>query len=147
MNEITSNPQTWPMGDKVWNVCRAIALAEGANVEGGAPDRLNNPGDLSKGDEHGQNVVEYVILPDKEDAIHFSTKVGGWTALYRKIANIRDGKSSVYNPSMTWLQIAYKYAGNSVVWAGNVARELGVSATDKFGSYFGQAVETLDLEE
>lgn len=143
---ITNDPTTWPAGNKVWNVCRAIAMAEGANVEGDAPDKYNNPGDLSKGDEHGQSIVGYVTLPDGEIEIHFSTKLGGWTALYQKIANIRDGKSAVYKPSMSWLQIGEHYAGNSVVWAGNVARELGVSATEKFGAYFGLPMEDLSLK-
>src|SRR6266403_1907032 len=46
---ITFDPATWPSGDRVWNVCRAIAHAEGADVEGSNPDRLNNPGDISDG--------------------------------------------------------------------------------------------------
>ena len=122
--------------DRVWNVCRAIAAAEGANVMGSAPDRLNNPGDLSRGDEHGQSVIGYVTLPDGEDAIHFSTKFGGWGALYSKILNIVQGRSKVYTPDMTWQQIAEKYAGNSEVWAKNVTSQLGVQVTDKFGDYF-----------
>ena len=144
MNEITHDPATWPTGDKVWNVARAIAMAEGANVEGDAPDRLNNPGDLSRGDEHGQSVVEYVTLSDGENAIHFLSKAGGWMALYKKIANIRDGNSHVYKPWMTWEQMAKSYAGNSAAWAANVARELGVNTTDKFGAYFG--LPEADLE-
>lgn len=147
MPEITHDPETWPGGDRVWNVCRAIAMAEGANVEGAAPDRMNNPGDLSKGDEHGQSVVEYVILPDKEDVIHFQTKIGGWTALYKKVINIRDGKSKVYSPSMTWAEVAKSYAGNSTAWANNVAKALNVSVDEKFGAYFGLPVETINLEE
>src|ERR1039458_1699973 len=47
---ITNDPATWPTGDEFWNVCWAIAYAEGAQTAGSAPDRYNNPGDLSHGD-------------------------------------------------------------------------------------------------
>jgi len=36
---ITNDAATWPTGDKIWDVCRAIAIAEGANVAGSNPDR------------------------------------------------------------------------------------------------------------
>ena len=133
---ISSDPATWPTGDQVWDVCRAVALAEGANVAGDAPDRNNNPGDLSKGDEHGQPIVGYVTLPDGEKAIQFANKTAGWEALYTKFNNIRLGISKTFSPSMTWRQIAAKYAGNSAAWVANVTTELGVSPDDSFGSYF-----------
>jgi len=133
---ITNDPGTWPSGDLVWNVCRAIALAEGANVAGDAPDRYNNPGDLSRGDEHGQQVSGYVQLPDGETLIVFTKKEGGWQALYEKIANIARGTSSAYSPTMTWTQIAQKYAGNWTAWVSNVTRSLGVQPTDVFADYF-----------
>lgn len=133
---ITSNPATWPVGDKVWDVCRAIALAEGANIAGDAPDRYNNPGDLSKGDEHGQPVIGYVNLPDGEMEINFASKEAGWQALYHKISNIAAGVSSTYSPSMTWRQIAAKYAGNSSAWVNNVTNALGVSPDSRFGDFF-----------
>jgi hypothetical protein len=133
---ITNNPATWPGGDKVWDVCRAIAFAEGANVPGDAPDRFNNPGDLSIGDEHGQAVIGYVSLPDGEQLINFATKEAGWAALYTKISNIVAGRSSTYSPNMTWRQIAGKYAGNSSVWVNNVTNALGVSPDSRFGDFF-----------
>lgn len=136
MDGITNDPGTWPSGDQVWQVCCAIAHAEGADVAGAAPDRYNNPGDLSKGDEYGQGVVGYVTLPDGENIIEFETKAGGWQALYTKINHIRLDVSLAYSPSMTWNQIAAKYAGDSASWVRNVTNQLGVSPTDTFGSYF-----------
>jgi len=133
---ITNSTSTWPSGDRIWDVCRAIALAEGANVSGSAPDRLNNPGDLSKGDEAAMGVSGYVTLPDGEIAIHFSTKEDGWQALYSKIMNIASGRSSVYSPQWSWRQIAQKYAGDSSAWAANVARVLGTSPDARFADYF-----------
>lgn len=133
---ITSDPMTWPTGDKVWEVCRAIAFAEGADTEGSVPDVYNNPGDLSKGDEHGQAISGYVDLPDGETLIEFETKTGGWQALYTKINNIRLGISRTFQPGWTWTQIAQKYAGDSSAWVANVTRELGVAPSDTFGSYF-----------
>lgn len=132
---ITSDPSTWPSGDRVWSVCQAIAFAEGANVPGSVPDASNNPGDLSKGDEWGQDVTGYDTTADGENLILFSTKQGGWQALYDKINNIASGKSSVYSADWTWQQIAAKYAANSGDWASNVASELGVSETSTLAEY------------
>jgi hypothetical protein len=133
---ITNDPSTWPAGDRIWDVCRAIAIAEGANIAGSAPDRYNNPGDLSKGDEHRQAFTGYTILPDGELLIQFATKMAGWTALYSKISRIVQGQSSVYSTSMTWTQFAEKYAGSSLAWAANVTRQLGVQIGDTVGGYF-----------
>ena len=71
---ITNHRSTWASGDLVGNVCRAIALAEGANVAGAAPDRYNNPGDLSKGDENRQPASGYTRLSDAENLIIFASK-------------------------------------------------------------------------
>src|SRR5258708_26462293 len=83
---ITFDESTWPSGDRVWNVCRAIARAEGANIEGSNPDRLNNPGDISDGGltygfewHSGSSVTKF---PDKQT---------GWQWLYSKISNAAAG--------------------------------------------------------
>lgn len=133
---ITNDPSTWPSGDAYWNVCQAIATAEGANVAESAPDRYNNPGDLSRGDEHGQPVSGYATLGCGEDEIIFASKQAGWNALRAKIVNAANGNSSSYTPAMTWQQFAQKYAGNSSAWLNNVCTQLGVSPTSTFGSYF-----------
>ena len=130
---ITHDPATWPQGDTIWTIARAIARAEGADQASTAPDRYNNPGDLSRGDEHGQNVSEYQTLPDGEVEMVFASKQDGWQALYSKLANIAAGLSATYSPRMTWLDVGRKWAGNSAVWSANVARELGVSPAATFG--------------
>lgn len=129
-SEITSDQSTWPQGDKIWDIARAIAIAEGANVEGSNPDRLNNPGDISDGastygsEAHsGSNVTTF---PDKET---------GWSWLYQKLQNIANGKSHVFSTSMTWTAFAQKYAGDWHNWVANVTRELGVDASSTFGDY------------
>jgi len=129
---ITNNPDSWPTGDKVWDVCRAIALAEGANVAGSNPDRLNNPGDISDGGlsygfevHSGSSVTKF---PDKHT---------GWMALYAKIDNaFVSAKSLVYSPDMTWTQFAQKYAGDWQNWLNNVTNNLGVSPDNRVGDYF-----------
>lgn len=133
---ITSDPSTWPSGDDIWAACQAVALAEGANVAGSDPDKYNNPGDLSKGDEHGQAVTGYTTLGCGEVEIIFASKQAGWNALYAKFQNIVNGQSSVYSLSMTWQEFAQEYAGNSTAWVTNVCNQLGVSPTDTLGSYF-----------
>lgn len=131
-NAITNDPNTWPSGDNIWNVARAIAMAEGANVSGSNPDRLNNPGDISDGystyggEAHsGSNITQF---PDK---------VTGWQHLYNKLKNISNGNSSVYSVDWTWTQFAQKWAGDWQDWVNNVTEILSVSPDDRVGDYFG----------
>jgi hypothetical protein len=67
---ITSDRSTWPTGDRIWDVARAIATAEGYDHPESNPFRLNNPGDISDcylqfgGEQHsGSNVTRF---PDPE---------------------------------------------------------------------------------
>jgi hypothetical protein len=129
-SEITNEPSTWP-GDEhgVWNICAAIALAEGYNNGPKcAPYDLNNPGDLSPGDESGQATAGPAQAHDGSQIIHFATSEGGWSALYAKFSNIVNGHSHVYPSTWTWQQVGEKYAGDSANWVRNVTDYLGVSA-------------------
>ncbi len=128
---ITFDESTWPSGDRVWNVCRAVARAEGANREGSNPDRLNNPGDISDGAatygfefHSGSSITKF---PDKQT---------GWQWLYDKWSNIVDGKSKRYSPQMTWTKLAQTWAGNWQPWLNIVTGSLGVSPNETVGSYF-----------
>lgn len=128
---ITNDQRTWPVGDKIWDVCRAIAKAEGANIEGSNPDRLNNPGDISDGrnvfgSEHHSG-SDVTIFPNKET---------GWKWLYDKIARAKNGKSATYLPTLTWAQFAQKYSGDWQNWVTDVTRELSVKPDDIFGDFF-----------
>lgn len=129
---ITNDPATWPTGDSIWNVCQAIALAEGAEIAGSNPDRLNNPGDISDG------ATTYGFENHSGSAITtFPDKPTGWNALYNKIKNaFVDRQSSVYSPDMTWQEFAQTYAGDSENWMNNVTSQLGVKSTDAVGDYF-----------
>ena len=135
LTTITNDQSTWPTGDRLWDFCRAVAEHEGADQPGSAPDRFNNPGDLSKGDEHGQGIIGYHTLPDKEILIIFSAKAGGWMALRTKFQHILNGKSVVYLPSMTLTEIGAKYASDPR-WAKGVAGIFGVDPDQPFQSYF-----------
>lgn len=128
---ITNDPTTWPSGDSIWEVCHAIATAEGAYKAGSNPDRLNNPGDLSDGaalfgSEHHSG----------SDVTKFPSKEIGWQYLYEKIQRIQEGHSKVYSASMTWTQIAQKWAGDWQDWVKNVCNYLGVDQDSTFGDYF-----------
>jgi hypothetical protein len=129
---ITHDESTWPTGDRVWDVCRAIARAEGANVEGSNPDRLNNPGDISDGrhtygsEFHSGSYV--TIFPDK---------VTGWHWLYAKVERIKEGDSHTYLPTMSWAALAHEYAASWVPWLKEVTQCLGVNQNDAVGDYFG----------
>lgn len=127
----THDPSTWPTGDKIWDVARAIAFAEGANVANSVPDRLNNPGDLS--DDYDVYGGE---SKDGSNVTHFPTKFDGWYALRNKLYRASIGISHVYKPSMTWTQFAQKWAGNWQAWVTNVTRQLGVSPDAVVGEFF-----------
>lgn len=127
---ITNDPDTWPQGDAFWDVCRAIATAEGANVPGSNPDRLNNPGDISDGYEvYGGEYHSGSYIT------HFPSRVQGWSWLYNKVKNGMTGNSTVYLRSMTWTQVAHTWAGNWQDWLNNVTDYLGVSPDDQWSTY------------
>lgn len=139
---ITSDPATWPgasvqyPNDKVWNICTAVALAEGFNRgPGAAPYDLNNPGDLSPGDEAGQATGGPPQQHDGSSIICFATCEGGFIALYVKFSRIVSGSSKVYPASWTWAQVAKEYAGDASAWLANVTNYLGVSASSKPSDY------------
>jgi hypothetical protein len=124
---ITNNPATWPGADNYDAICTAIALAEGYNQGAGvAPYDLNNPGDLSPGDENGQSTCGNAQYHGGSNVIFFCTVEAGWTALRNKFVNIVSGDSDVYAVTDTWAVVASKYAGNSAAWLANVTNYLGV---------------------
>lgn len=128
---VATDVTTWPSGDRIWDVCRAIAHAEGYNVAGSNPAVLNNPGDISDGssvygfESHsGSSITKFPDAPT------------GWQWLYTKIENAANGLSSVYDPSMSWREIGSVYAPpNAETWASNVANNLGVDSDSSLGDY------------
>jgi hypothetical protein len=131
---ITTDPSTWPYtdDDPYGAVCNAVARAEGYNVAGSNPFRLNNPGDISDG------AATYGSESHSGSSVtHFPDAATGWSWLRNKWVNIVGRGSSVYSPDMTWNQIAAIWAGNSTAWSANVTRYLNVSGTDRVGDYFG----------
>jgi hypothetical protein len=131
-------PDTWPGGDRIWDVCRAIAHAEGYDVVGSAPYKLNNPGDLSPGDEHGFSTAGAAEFHGGSYVIHFATPADGWNALYAKFANILDGSSKVYQADWSWQQIGAKYAADPN-WSANVAATLDVDPVTTLRDYVENA--------
>jgi hypothetical protein len=127
---ITNDPMTWPSGDRIWLVCHAIALAEGANNSGSVPDNLNNPGDISDGySEFGGE------FHSGSSVTHFPDKNTGWQWLYNKISNAASGKSSTYFPTDTWNSFARKWAGDWKNWVTNVTNVLGVDPNSTLSDF------------
>lgn len=128
---VASDPSTWPTGNRIWDCCRAIAVAEGYNVVGSNPANLNNPGDISDGaSTYGSEFHSGSSITKFPDA------VTGWQWLYTKLNNAANGKSTVYDPSMSWNEIGAIWAPpNATVWAANVARQLGVDVDSSLGDY------------
>jgi hypothetical protein len=143
---ITSDPSTWPGAQpawpnaSIWDICTAVALAEGYNQgPGAAPYDLNNPGDLSPGDEAGQATAGPPQSHGGSSIIFFATCEGGFIALYTKFFNMASGNSIVYPRTWTWAQVAAKYAGNSAAWLANVTNYLGVDSSSTPAQYAGLA--------
>jgi hypothetical protein len=139
---ITNDPSTWPgamngySNGNIWNVCAAVALAEGYNQgPGAAPYDLNNPGDLSPGDESGQATAGPPQSHGGSSIIFFETAEGGFVALYDKFLRIVTSNSTVYPVTATWAQVAATYAGNSSAWLNNVTSYLGVDPSSTPAQY------------
>jgi len=130
---ITEDPSTWPGSDRIWNICAAIAKAEG--YDGGAgvvPFDLNNPGDIS------DYASQYGSQPHSgSNVTTFPTAEVGWQKLYEKISNIVTGNSSVYAENLSWSGVAQKWAGDSSNWLNNVIGYLGVDANSTPADYVG----------
>ena len=127
---ITNDRSTWPTGDRIWQIAQAIAIPEGYNLPTSNPFRLNNPGDLSDGfDEFGGEPHS------GSNVTHFPDAQTGWQWLYDKLNRIAQGQSAIYSVSMTWNDLAKKWAGNWVVWVSNVTKELGVTPDSRFGEF------------
>jgi hypothetical protein len=132
---ITNDQSTWPGDDPIWNICQGVALAEGYNVLNSVPYDLNNPGDLSPGDEAGQSTCGGAQSHSGSLVIVFCAAENGWNALYTKFTNIVNGTSMVYSSSWTWTQVAQKYAGNWQDWLNNVTGYLGVDPSSTPAQY------------
>jgi hypothetical protein len=136
--QITQDPATWPAGDRIWDICRAVALAEGYNLgPDHAPFDLNNPGDLSPGDEAGFATAGPSQFHGGSQVIHFATARDGWGALYHKFNDAAFGLSRIYAPEMSWEQIGALYAGDAADWVRNVTAVLGVDPRASLGAYVG----------
>ena len=117
------DPSTWPSGDGIWDICQAVALAEGYNVPRSNPARLCNPGDISDGaSTYGFE------LHSGSKVTRFPDHATGWQWLYNKFKNIAAGKSSTYSADWSWEKISQTYAADSANWLKNVSAVLGVSA-------------------
>lgn len=128
---------TWPAGDRLWDVCRAIATAEGYGIPGALPTRCKNPGDMGLGDRGYGTANE--SDPNNHITV-FGSDEDGWNALRRQMELIESGASSVYSPAMTWVQIAQKWAASCRAnpgcgWLRTVCNELGVDPGSKFSEY------------
>jgi hypothetical protein len=109
---------------KVQDFAHAIAKAEGFYNRGTIPARYHNPGDLKFVS------VKYPgqVGIGKAGHVIFRNDAAGWAALTHQIEKAINGDSQFYNPSMTFRQVAKKYAGNYRVWLKNVTGVLGVDA-------------------
>jgi hypothetical protein len=129
---VPTDPDTWPGGDAIWDVARAIAHQEGYGVSmANAPTRNNNPGDISDGfSQFGGETLDSKIT-------HFPDPDTGWNWLYNKLKNVHDGKSKVFSNNMTWAQFGKSYASDPN-WANGMTRYLGSGVTpdDRVGDYW-----------
>lgn len=114
--------------DKTKAIAQAIAKAEGFFVSGSEPQRAHNPGDLELGDVGNGLLFNKTI---------FATDDDGWNALYHQIGLMISGDSKIYDPSMSWRDIAASWVGTSDAnnWMLNVTNALGVLPDSTLGDY------------
>jgi hypothetical protein len=135
---ITSDDTTWidgyTLGDKIWVICNAIAHAEGANISGSVPDRLNNPGDITDGSStFGIGFIDSI---DNSKLTQFPDKATGWKWLYDKVNRIASDNSRMgVNSNSTWEEISQKWATRWRPWVNSVTSNLGVSSNSTIGQY------------
>ena len=110
---------------KIDSFASAIAHAEGFNVKHSIPAKYHNPGDIkSRPNFHpfpGQKAI------GKGGHIIFKTDKAGWDALNDQIKIMIDGRSKHFNPNMTIVQVAKRYAQNWKPWVKIVTHELNVN--------------------
>lgn len=92
--KLRSMPQT--------DLAMAISVAEGFPVPGSIPARAHNPGDLVMPWLHGETLGAEGIHVFPDDAT-------GWAALEHQLALIRDGRSKVYQITMTLEEFGSHY--------------------------------------
>jgi hypothetical protein len=119
---VVNTVQNLGVSSKIKLFWAAIGSAEGYGIPGAIPTVTNNRGDLSKGDfgDTGQ----YIQAGDGEQVIVFPDISTGDAAGYTKLQNIVNGKSQVYNLSMSIQDMGTRWAGNAQVWSANVAAYL-----------------------
>lgn len=125
----TVNP-SWPSGDPIWSIAQAIAQQEGFGVQGSAPARNHNPGDLSDGAE--QYGWDRLVTSSKVTT--FPDDQTGWQWLYNKLVNIANGTSGVYDPGTSWIEIGSHWAADPQ-WPIGVATTLGVDPGSTMNDY------------
>lgn len=101
---------------------QAIGFAEGFGIAGKVPTLANNPGDLSKGDFG--DTGKYLTAGDGEQVIVYPDAATGWNNLYKKLQNILNGNSRIYEPSMTIYAMGNIYAGSASIWSNSVVTYL-----------------------
>src|SRR5271169_4369349 len=106
--------------EKANELAEAIAYkGEGFGPPENLPTRCNNPGDLELGD------VGYGVDAGKTI---YANLVDGWDAIDNECLLMLSGQQSlhhshIYNPTMTFLEVAEKYTGddNAAQWASAVS--------------------------
>lgn len=133
---------TWPAGNRIWNICRAIAKAEGYGTRRSdgtpsAPTRNCNPGDIS---DYATTYGSDPLVTDSH-VTSFPSQQAGWNALYQKIDRIASGASQVYNRNWTWRQFAAKWQTKpDDTWANHVSQYLGVDSGSTIIEYLQRGV-------
>ncbi len=123
---------TWPSGDKIWNICQAIAVAEGYGPPNHKATITRNPGDMGLGNIGYGTANE--SDPNNKITV-FPTHEAGWQALYSQVSKMVYGGSHIYNAGMTFAQIAQKWALSWQGWLVNMTNDLGVNPSTVLGDY------------
>lgn len=114
--------------DNADRLAKAIAKAEGFNVEGSLPNRTHNPGDMELGDRGWGTEAAKTIYEKADWDADLADKNDGCSALRRECLAILSGASHTFETSWSILQLAQEWTGGDNVhaWASIVCEELGI---------------------
>lgn len=109
-----------------------IEIAEGYNVAGSLPNRLNNPGDLK------DDITGTAIGTDAASGLMiYGSYADGRAALEHQVRLALTNQSHIYNAAMTLEEFAIHYVGTNLQeaadWANNVAAAIGASIDTPIG--------------
>lgn len=125
---------------KLDNVARAIAHAEGFGVKRAVPTRYHNPGDMKA--LRTQHYPGQVGL-SRNHYVIFKNDAAGFAALKGLLTKIAQGRAKRYGTNPTILQMSKTYASGWRIWSKNVCKHLNTDPSTRLRDYIRERDEEI----